>query len=59
MIELQEYAVDSHSLTTMPSLGMPCLAQFSLDDLWYRAVITSKVFQYLHFVCDSCHGYQV
>ena len=59
MIELQEYAVESHPLTTMLLPGKPCLAQFSLDDLWYRAVVTSKEVMHLCFVYDGCRGYQV
>ena len=38
MIELQEYAVEPHPLEKLPLPGTPCLAQFSLDDVWYRAV---------------------
>ena len=59
MLELQDYAVESHPLTTMLLPGIPCLAQFSLDELWYRAVVTSEVAKYLCFVYYGCHGYQV
>ena len=44
MIELQEYAIGTHPLITLPFPGTPCLAQFSLDNLWYRAVVTSELY---------------
>ena len=49
MMELQDYANERHPLMTLPSPGTPCLAQFSLDQVWYRAVVTSEglLWQYL------------
>lgn len=46
MMELQGYAIESHPLTTVVLPGTPCLAQFSLDHLWYRAVVTGKASYY-------------
>ena len=42
MTELQDYAIETHPLTTLPLPGTLCLAQFSLDEVWYRAVVTSE-----------------
>ena len=42
MIELQDYANETHPLLTQPLPGTLCLAQFSLDQVWYRAVVTSE-----------------
>ena len=42
MIELQDYAIETHPLTSLLLPGTPCLAQFSLDQVWYRVVVTGK-----------------
>ena len=60
MIVLQEYAIESHPLTTVVLPGTPCLAQFSLDHVWYRAVVTSKASNNIYVILlDGCHGYQI
>ena len=61
MVELQEYAVETHPLITSLLPGTPCLAQFSLDDVWYRAVVTGEDSCHgnICFAYDGCHGYQV
>ena len=46
MTDLQDYADETHPLTTLPLPGTLCLAQFSLDQVWYRALVTSEDIYY-------------
>ena len=58
MVKLQTYAVEAPPLTTVLLPGIPCLAQFSLDNLWYRAVVTGEDGYHGNiFAYDSYHGY--